>query len=504
METPYEALDEWDDKPLREWMRQYTNDQGVIDLWEFLSVLECMTDDWYDHSASDNLYVRKMHYSEARMAGYSFWPKQGWDGMFQDLHDAVIENGGEVLLGTPADSVIIENGEVKGVMLGRDKVLPNEFMEGEVLEADAVISTLPVWNVLRVVPESALPDWYTAQIKFLAQDHLRISWIGLYLATREEVHALDPREISTWLHAPTSRLSGFCFNQSAMDPSTAPEGVNLMVAGGIIPGAQGARSDLRPGHVRAVRERPEDDVPGAEGRLLAPPAPGPRPVVRRDPEARAGRQVPAALAGAQRRRAVLRVRDVPVARHRRRPRRPCRPHRRRGLPRPAARRRLRLALLMARLEGRVALVTGAASGIGYAIAARLVAEGASVLVNDRNAEACERAAAELGGVPAVGDVTDSASVDAVVALAEERFGRLDIVVNNAGVTRDAPIHRMTDEDWQIVHDVALRGAFNVSRSAARLLARGGRSPPQADQHHVGRRDLRRPGRRRTTARPRPA
>jgi len=120
---------------------------------------------------------------------------------------------------------------------------------------------------------------------------------------------------------------------------------------------------------------------------------------------------------------------------------------------------------MARLEGRVALVTGAASGIGYAIASRLVAEGASVLVNDRNAEACERAAAELGGVAAVGDVTDPASVDAVVALTD----RLDIVVNNAGVTRDAPIHRMTDEDWQIVHDVALRGAFNVSRSAARLL-----------------------------------
>ena len=127
---------------------------------------------------------------------------------------------------------------------------------------------------------------------------------------------------------------------------------------------------------------------------------------------------------------------------------------------------------MARLEGRVALVTGAASGIGYAIASRLVAEGASVLVNDRNAEACERAAAELGGVAAVGDVTDPASVDAVVALTD----RLDIVVNNAGVTRDAPIHRMTDEDWQIVQDVALRGAFNVSRSAARLLR------AEADHH----------------------
>ncbi len=82
-----------------------------------------------------------------------------------------------------------------------------------------------------------------------------------------------------------------------------------------------------------------------------------------------------------------------------------------------------------------------------------------MLVNDRNAEACERAAAELGGIAAVGDVTDPASdMDAVVALTD----RLDIVVNNAGVTRDAPIHRMTDEDWQIVHDVALRGAFNVS------------------------------------------
>ena len=235
-ETPYEELDDWDDRPLREWMLQHTRDQGVIDLWEFLSVLECMTDNWYDHSASDNLYVRKMHYAEARMAGYSFWPKQGWDGLFQDLHDAVLEHGGSVQLGTPVETVLIEDGEVKGLMLGRDKILPNEFLEGEVLEADCVISTLPVWSVLRVVPESALPDWYAAQIRFLAQDHLRISWLGLYLATREPVHAINPTEIATWLHAPKSRVSGFCFNMTAMDPSTAPEGVNLMVAGGIIPG----------------------------------------------------------------------------------------------------------------------------------------------------------------------------------------------------------------------------------------------------------------------------
>jgi phytoene dehydrogenase-like protein len=68
-ETSYQELDRWDDRPMREWMLQHTSDQGVIDLWEFLAVLECMTDNWYDHSASENLYVRKMHYAEKRMAG---------------------------------------------------------------------------------------------------------------------------------------------------------------------------------------------------------------------------------------------------------------------------------------------------------------------------------------------------------------------------------------------------------------------------------------------------
>jgi phytoene dehydrogenase-like protein len=255
-ETPYEALDDWDDRPLREWMHQHTSDQGVIDLWEFLAVLECMTDNWYDHSASENLYVRKMHYEEKGMAGYSFWPARGWDGLFEDLRDAVVENGGEVRLGTRVETVLIEDGEVKGLMVAGDRVLPNEFLEGDVLEADCVISTLPVWNVLDVVPESELPDWYVAQIRHLAQDDLRISWLGLYLATREPVHAVEPTEIATWLHAPTSRLSGFCFNMSAMDPTTAPEGVNLVVAGGIIPGSKA--HDL--GYLRRMFDLFEDDL----------------------------------------------------------------------------------------------------------------------------------------------------------------------------------------------------------------------------------------------------
>jgi phytoene dehydrogenase-like protein len=236
--TPYEELDRWDDRPMRTWLTQYTADQGVFDLFEFIAVLECMTEEWWDHSASENLICRKMHYEEAGRAAYSFWPDGGWDGLFESLRDAVVERGGEVLMGTPVENVVIEGGVVRGVRLGRDKVLPNEVLEGEVLEAPAVISTLPVWNVLDVVPPAALPDWYTAQIRFLAQDHLRISWLGLYLATREPIHVNSEAELATWLSAPRSGVSGFLFNQTAMDPSTSPAGTNLYVTGGIIPGAR--------------------------------------------------------------------------------------------------------------------------------------------------------------------------------------------------------------------------------------------------------------------------
>jgi phytoene dehydrogenase-like protein len=242
LETPYEELDKWDDRPMRTWIKQYTGDQGVIDLFEYITLLEAMTEEWYDHSASDNLYVRKMHYSEVNRAAYSFWPGQGWDGMFADLRDAVVEHGGEVHMGAPVETVLIEDGVIKGLILGRDKILPNEILEGEVVEADCVISTLPVWHVLRVVPESALPDWYAAQIRFLAEDRWRVAWTGIYLATREPVYSVDPAELSTFLHAPVSGQSGFILNMSVLDPSVSPEGTHLYVAGGMLHG--GALRDI--------------------------------------------------------------------------------------------------------------------------------------------------------------------------------------------------------------------------------------------------------------------
>jgi phytoene dehydrogenase-like protein len=240
VETPWEELDKWDDRNLREWIHQYTNDQGVVDLFEFLSVLECLTDEPWDHSASDNLFVRKMHYQERRMAAYSCWPGQGWDGIWQDLADACTEHGGEIRLNTSVSRVVIENREIKGVEIpSKSTILPGVPYEAEMIETGCVISTLPVWSVLNVVPEDDLPDWYAGQIRHLAQDKFRVAWLGLYMATDEPVHIYDPKELSTWLHDPVAGLPGFFFTQSNMDPSTAPEGKHLHVMGGVIPGIKG-------------------------------------------------------------------------------------------------------------------------------------------------------------------------------------------------------------------------------------------------------------------------
>lgn len=250
MDTSYEELDLWDDRPMRDWMHQHTHHQGVIDLFEFITVMECMTEDWWDHSASDNLYVRKMHYEEKKTAAYSYWPEGGWDAMFTDLRDAIVERGGEVRLATPVSRVLIEGGETTGVALPRtDAVLPNEIFHEEVVTAPVVISTLPVWHVLNVVSREHLPDWYVDQITTMAQDKWRISWAGLYIATEEPVSVLDRQEIATWMHTPIARTSGFMFEMSALDPSVAPEGQHLYVTGAMLHGFN------RPGDMGFLKQK---------------------------------------------------------------------------------------------------------------------------------------------------------------------------------------------------------------------------------------------------------
>ncbi|KAF4410604.1 bifunctional aldolase/short-chain dehydrogenase, partial [Streptomyces lycii] len=129
------------------------------------------------------------------------------------------------------------------------------------------------------------------------------------------------------------------------------------------------------------------------------------------------------------------------------------------------------------LATRVALVTGAGSGIGKAIARRLAAEGACVVAADRDAASAEAVASELGGpdraLAVTADVTSEADVTAAFEAAALAFGGVDLVVNNAGVSVSKPLLETTAGDWDRQHTIMARGSFLVSREAARVMTAQG-------------------------------
>ena len=136
---------------------------------------------------------------------------------------------------------------------------------------------------------------------------------------------------------------------------------------------------------------------------------------------------------------------------------------------------------MKKLEGKVALITGGARGIGKKIAQRFISEGANIAVCDVNPDEAQSTAAELSSdgcdVRAyMMNVADDANVAEAVKKVMDDFGRIDILVNNAGITRDALMMRMKQEDWIAVLSVNLTGTFNVSKSVVRFMvkARSGR------------------------------
>jgi 3-oxoacyl-[acyl-carrier protein] reductase len=120
------------------------------------------------------------------------------------------------------------------------------------------------------------------------------------------------------------------------------------------------------------------------------------------------------------------------------------------------------------LDGKAAIVTGSARGIGRATAELLAEQGARVLINDLDADVAEQAASEIGGETAVfgGDLTQAGVPDQLVQKAVDEFGQIDIIVNNAGYTWDGVAHKMTDEQFQAMLEIHTVVPFRVIRAAA--------------------------------------
>ena len=128
------------------------------------------------------------------------------------------------------------------------------------------------------------------------------------------------------------------------------------------------------------------------------------------------------------------------------------------------------------LTDKIAIVTGAGRGIGEGIARKLSEEGATVVCADVNEADAGNVASSLahGAIGARLDVSNSGACDALVNDVQARFNRLDVLVNNAGINRDAMLHKMTDEQWQQVIAVDLSGVFFMTRAASRLMRAAGR------------------------------
>jgi 3-oxoacyl-[acyl-carrier protein] reductase len=129
-----------------------------------------------------------------------------------------------------------------------------------------------------------------------------------------------------------------------------------------------------------------------------------------------------------------------------------------------------------KLKGRVALITGAAQGIGKSIALLLAQNGANIVVSDINLERAEETAKEIESIGSKAmavkvDVANLKEVEQMVGAVLEKFGKIDILVNNAGITRDKLILRMTEEDWDAVLNVNLKGTFNCTKVVVRHMAK---------------------------------
>ena len=221
VETPYAELDRWDHASLREWMGRHTSDEGVFLVWEAISMLEQITTRPWEHSASENLYVRKLHYELRRTAGYSFWPLGGWTKLWAALGEAIRGLGGEIVQPATVTRVVVENRAVQGLVLS----------SGELIEAENVVVSTPVWTLARLFEDGVLPWDLRARIELLRANRNRACWIGYWIAAEEPVIAMTEREMASFFATPRTGLPGFTLNFTGYDSSVSPPGEYLTCVG---------------------------------------------------------------------------------------------------------------------------------------------------------------------------------------------------------------------------------------------------------------------------------
>jgi phytoene dehydrogenase-like protein len=233
-ESDWDDLETWDHAALREWMAQYTSEEGAYLVWEAISVLEQITFRWWEHSASENLYARKLHYERCHTAGYSFWPMGGWDRLWRDLATAFEQHGGTLLHPAEVERVIVQDGAVTGVRLrGSEDDGP-----GEHLQTEEVVVTAPVWDLPKLFDPGELPWDLQHRIKLLAANRLRACWLGYWIAAPEPVIAVSELEMGAFMSTPRTGLPGFTLNFTGYDAAISPPGEYLGCVGAAFDASQ--------------------------------------------------------------------------------------------------------------------------------------------------------------------------------------------------------------------------------------------------------------------------
>lgn len=226
-QTSFEELDQLDHLSLREWMARHTREEGVFQVWEAISVLEQITLEPWEHSASENLFIRKLHYERKRTAGYSFWPMGGWDALWKRMAKAFERLGGQLMTETTVQRVIVRDRKVRGVQLrpGPDQA------QGATIAAEQVVVNAPVWDMLKLFEPGVLPWDLQNRVGGLARSRNKACWFGYWIAAREPVIASSELEMASFFSTPRAGLPGYTLNFTGYDPGVSPPGEYLTCVG---------------------------------------------------------------------------------------------------------------------------------------------------------------------------------------------------------------------------------------------------------------------------------